>query len=319
VLSAANDALARAGVLVLGENALERLANVDTVLFDKTGTLTGGNPHIESTQIFRGLTLPRAREVAAALERESNHPLARAFANFPTDAVVQALRIEPGRGIEGKIDGMTYRLGRADFAFGLVDDGAIWLGAAGTPLARFVIGHGIRADAATAINQLHELGLDVQLASGDADPAVSNVAAALGIEQFHARQSPEHKLARMRGLQLQGRRVLMIGDGINDAPVLAGADVSIAMGSGSALAQRAADVLLLGEQLRRIPAAILLARKTRRVLRQNLAWALIYNAVAIAIAAMGWIHPGIAALGMAGSSLVVTLNALRLARTSVSS
>jgi Cu2+-exporting ATPase len=161
--------------------------------------------------------------------------------------------------------------------------------------------------------------MDVQLASGDAETTTSEVAATLGIREFSARQSPEHKLARLRALQANGRCVLMVGDGINDAPVLAGADVSMAMGDGSVLAQRAADVLLLGEPLQRVPAAIVLARKTRQVLRQNLVWALAYNVVAVSIAAVGWIHPGFAALGMAGSSLGVTLNSLRLARIRVAS
>ena len=318
-LSAANDALARAGILILGENALERLTQVDTVLFDKTGTLTEGRPEIRSMQTFGDIAGDRAYDIASALEHGSGHPLAGMFASDRVGIAMQAIRIEPGRGLEGNMDGEIFRLGRADFAADRPDDGALWLGKAGVALARFEIRDRVRADAADALAHLRAFGLDVQLLSGDAETAVRDVAGELGIVEFRARQSPEDKLARLRELQQQGRRVLMIGDGINDAPVLAGADLSVAMGHGSALAQRAADVLLLNERLQRLPDAIALARNTQRTLQQNLAWALGYNAIAIGIAAAGWIHPGFAALGMAGSSLGVTLNALRLARTRVAS
>jgi Cu2+-exporting ATPase len=180
-------------------------------------------------------------------------------------------------------------------------------------VARFELADPLRSDGTTTMARLRALGLSLQVASGDAEPAVASVCRELGISEFRGRQSPEDKLATIRALQAQGRRVLMLGDGINDAPVLAGADVSVAMGQGSALAQRSADVLLLGQGLSALPEAIVLARRTRRVIRQNFGWALAYNLVAVGIAASGWIHPGWAALGMAGSSLGVTLNALRLA------
>ena len=155
----------------------------------------------------------------------------------------------------------------------------------------------------------------MHLASGDGTEAVQRLADTLGITQAHARQTPEDKLALVRGLQAQGRIVAMVGDGLNDAPVLAGADVSLAMGEGAPLAQRAADLVLTGATLMRIPAAILLARRTRAIIVQNLGWAMAYNVVALPIAAMGWVTPWLAALGMALSSLIVTVNALRLTRT----
>jgi Cu2+-exporting ATPase len=173
--------------------------------------------------------------------------------------------------------------------------------------------HG-REDAPAALDALRELGLSVHLSSGDAPEAVKRFAEALDITDALARQSPEAKLAYVRRLQAQGRGVAMVGDGINDAPVLAGANVSIAMGEGAALAQRAADLVLTSPSLARIPAAISLARRTGRVVRQNLGWALAYNLLALPLAAMGMVTPWIAALGMTLSSLLVTLNALRLAR-----
>ena len=172
----------------------------------------------------------------------------------------------------------------------------------------------IRADAAEAIAALRALGIEPELSSGDGESAVTALARALDLRAARARQSPQDKLTRVRALQAQGQCVAMLGDGINDAPVLAGADVSFAMAGGAALAHRAADFVIAGESLRRLPQSIALARATRRIIRQNLAWAIGYNLVALPFAAMGWVAPWLAALGMALSSLLVTLNALRLAR-----
>jgi Cu2+-exporting ATPase len=312
-LSAANDALARRGVLVLGADALARLASVDTVLLDKTGTLTCGKPTLMRSEIFDGREQAEVLALAAALERDNRHPLALAFAR-PVILEIHGQRLHPGLGVEGRHAGHCYRLGRADFACARGDDGALWLSEDGRAIARFQLADPLRSDAAPTMARLRALGLSLQVASGDAEPAVRSACAELGISEFHARQSPEDKLATIRTLQARGRRVLMLGDGINDAPVLAGADVSMAMGQGSALAQRSADILLLGNGLSALPEAIALARRTRRVIRQNFGWALTYNLIAVGIAASGWIHPGWAALGMAGSSLGVTVNALRLSR-----
>ena len=173
-----------------------------------------------------------------------------------------------------------------------------------------------RAEAGAALQGLRAQGLRVSLCSGDADAAVVRLAAEVGIDadprHVRARQTPEDKLAYVRERQQAGERVAMVGDGINDAPVLAGADVSLALADGAALAQRAADFVVAGGDLRRIPQAVALARRTRRIVRQNLAWALAYNLLALPLAATGQVTPWIAALGMALSSLLVTLNALRL-------
>jgi Cu2+-exporting ATPase len=220
--------------------------------------------------------------------------------------------------VEGHVDGACWRLGQAAFATGGEDDGALWLGDGHVPVARFTLREVPRADAAAALAALRRQGLTLHLSSGDAAAPVASLAAHLGIDDARARQTPEAKLSRARELQAQGRRVAMVGDGLNDAPVLAGADVSIAIGDGAALAQRAADLVLATPVLGRIPQAIDLARRSRRIIRQNLAWAVGYNLLVLPLAALGLVTPWLAALGMALSSLVVTLNALRLARGAVS-
>ena len=190
---------------------------------------------------------------------------------------VEAVRAIAGRGIEGKIDGRHWRLGQAGFAAAVADDGRIWLGDGERPVACFTLRESERQDARAAIDALRALGLTIHLSSGDGEAAVTRFAGQVGIGHAHARQSPEAKLELVHDLQGQGRRVAMVGDGLNDAPVLAGADVSLAMGEGAALAQRAADLVLTGASLMRIPQAVLVARRTRQVIRQNLAWALGYN------------------------------------------
>ncbi|MFO1473816.1 MAG: HAD-IC family P-type ATPase [Lysobacterales bacterium] len=223
-----------------------------------------------------------------------------------------------GLGIEGVIDGNTFRLGRRDFAAADSGEGAadgLWLGDGATAFARIAMREGEREGAATAVAALRAQGLAVVLCSGDGPDAVQRLARSVGIADARARQSPADKLALARELQARGHVVAMVGDGLNDAPVLAGADVSFAMSDGAALAQRAADFVVASPSLLRIPQAVALARRTRAVVRQNLAWALAYNLIALPLAASGHVSPWIAALGMAASSLLVTLNALRLARS----
>jgi Cu2+-exporting ATPase len=359
--SAAMDALARRGVLVLGGDALERLAGVDTVVLDKTGTLTEGRPVLQRIDVLDAAwSRTEVLAIAAALERDNHHPIAAAFADAQADmpgapratsephvrpaprgdhggdgggdagVALHTLQLVPGRGVAA-VDaaGHAWRLGHAAFATGIegaggagqggaggADDGAVWLGCDGMAVARFVLADRLRDDAGATLARLHALGLRLVLASGDGHEAVAHAAGQLGLGagDVHARLDPDGKLALVRGLQARGRRVVAVGDGINDAPVLAGADVSVALGAGSALAQRSAGLLLLGARLGPLADAIVLARATRAVLRQNLAWAVGYNLVAIAVAASGLVHPGWAALGMAGSSLGVTLNALRVGR-----
>jgi Cu2+-exporting ATPase len=313
-LAAGHGALARMGVLALGPEALQRLARVTRVVFDKTGTLTDGQPVIADVATY-GIDPDTARAWAAALERDSTHPLAQAFATTAAqDVVATQVELHPGQGLAGTIGGRALRIGRAGFAAGGEDDGAVWLGDGARPLARFALREALRADAADAVRRLGMQGIASEVCSGDATEPVAGAAARLGIAEWRARQSPEDKLAHVRALQARGEVVAMVGDGINDAPVLAGADVSLALADGAAVAQRAADLVVAGRRLDTVPRAIDLARRTRRIVRQNLAWALAYNVVALPLAATGQVTPWMAALGMAGSSLLVTLNALRLAR-----
>lgn len=314
-LAVAHGRLASIGVLSVEPDALFALAAADTAVFDKTGTLTRGRPELIACDVFDNLVdADRALRIAAGLQRGSGHVLAQAFAHRDP-AIAEDVRNVPGFGLEGRIGDRRLRLGRAEFAAARADDGALWLGDGSRAFARFVVRDGLRPEAASTVAALKQAGFAIEICSGDSPQTVDAVAAAVHADAATARCTPADKLALLRARQAAGRRVLMIGDGINDAPVLAGADVSIAIGSGAALAHRAADFVLAGDTLTRIPQAIALARRARRVVRQNFAWALAYNLLALPFAACGLVTPWLAALGMAGSSLVVTLNALRIARS----
>lgn len=312
-LAAAHGSLAKLGVLATRPEALDTLAKATDMVFDKTGTLSDARPTLSNVETF-GIDLEQALEIAAALERDSGHPIAAAFASVQSRFSAQQVETIRGQGVTGLVEGQMHRIGQAGFAAGREDDGHIWLGNGKQPLARFALQEAERDDASMALGMLREEGLVLHLASGDSHAAVAGFADRMGIADAHARQSPEDKLELVRGLQSQGRIVAMVGDGLNDAPVLAGADVSLAVGNGAPLAQRAADLVMTGTSLMRIPAAIALARRTQRVIRQNLGWALAYNLLALPLAAAGLVTPWMAALGMAASSLVVTINALRLTR-----
>lgn len=316
VLAAAHGALARCGVLATRPDALDTLARATDLVFDKTGTLSDGRPARIAAEVFGEWDAEAAARVVAALEKDSGHPIATAFADIDVRDQAQAVVARAGLGVEGDVNGRHWRFGRADWAAGCDDDGALWLGDGTHGEARFTLDEKPRDDAATTVAALRARGLRIHLASGDGEDAVHRLADTLGITSTLARQSPEDKLAYVRQLQAEGRIVAMVGDGLNDAPVLAGADVSIAMGEGAPLAQQAADLVATGPSLLRIADAVRIARLSRRLVRQNLLWSAGYNLLAVPLAAAGLVTPWIAALGMAVSSLVVTLNALRLARTS---
>ncbi|WP_459868423.1 heavy metal translocating P-type ATPase [Halomonas shantousis] len=321
-LTASHGQLRRRGVLITRAHAIETLTQATRVIFDKTGTLTSGHMTLRDTRpIEPALTVAHSRALAAALEAHSEHPIARAFREYRVPGVrAQQVTSTPGQGLEGTIDGQRYRLGRPDFA---VDgtppttpgEGQWLLLARGeVPLAWFELADGLREDAAPTVSALQAAGLEVELLSGDSSSAVATLAAALGIDHWTAGASPEDKLARIRALQEAGETVVMVGDGINDVPVLAGADVAIAMNGATDLARTNADAVLMSPRLWRIVEAIKLARMTRQLIRQNLVWALVYNLCALPLAAMGLVPPWAAALGMSISSLIVIANALRLNR-----
>ncbi len=323
-LAAASARLARHGLLIARGRALERLARADRVVLDKTGTLTRGEPRLEEVTVFEARQ-PRERclAIAAALESRSGHPLARAFAHLEPAGMVSEVQCAPGRGVQALVDGVRYRIGRMTYVLeGCAAPGPLAATAAGTTssvvlgdeaglLAVFRLSDTLRADARATLRRLTELGLTVQIASGDHVGAVARVAGELGVAA-RAELSAADKLALVHTLQQLRHRVVMVGDGVNDAPVLAAADVSVAIAAGADLAKVSADVVLLGEGLSPLVVAVETARRTLRVIRQNLTWAVLYNVTAVPLAASGLLEPWMAAIGMSLSSLLVVLNAMRL-------
>ena len=319
-LTTATGRLTRLGLLTTRGHALETLARATDLVFDKTGTLTHGRLSVRRVVPLGGRGTEAVSQIAAALEAGSEHPIARALREAASPSITaQQVRNTPGRGVEGTISGHTYRLGSPRFAAAgetppESDGGESWVALAeeNELIAWFALADTPRADAPAALAALQRLGLRLHLLSGDAEAAVKTTAAQLGITEWHAGALPEDKLAYVKALQQQGRIVAMVGDGINDAPVLAGAQVSIAMGEGADVAQAAADMVMLGSRLGTLAEGVALARKTQQIIRQNLGWALGYNLIAIPAAALGYVTPWIAGIGMSASSLLVVLNALRL-------
>ncbi|MFU8821477.1 MAG: heavy metal translocating P-type ATPase [Gammaproteobacteria bacterium] len=322
-LTAATGFLARRGLLVTRAGAIERLAHVRRVIFDKTGTLTLGQLRITSVEPLGALDADAALGIAAALEAVSEHPIARAFSVAHPAGHASEVRVSPGLGIEGMVNGRRWRLGRPDWSAALGDatppaisgeETAVCLAGEQGVVAIFHLADRLRIGTRQQLERLASLGLDAEVASGDAPEAVAPVVAAAGISHWQAGMTPEDKLALLRRRQASGETVVMVGDGVNDAPVLAGADVSVAMAGGTPLAQTSADMVLLGESLEPLAEGIAHARRALRIVRQNLAWAAAYNMTALPLAATGFIAPWMAAIGMSASSLLVVLNALRLSR-----
>jgi len=344
-LTAATTALVRQGVLVTRGHTLETLARVTDVVFDKTGTLTRGRLCLQQVVPHADQPAARCLQLAAALEQGSRHPVALALlaANAAADGRARlppaTARHLTGQGVEGEVDGLELRLGAADWLTAATGDGAwctapqpaddqqprvggaqvvVHLASRHAWLASFVLQDELRDDAAMAVRALDAAGLRVHLLSGDHLAAVDAVADHLGIANRVARATPASKLEHVQALQRatggQRRCVLMVGDGVNDAPVLAAADVSLAMAGVSDVAGASADGLFLSGRLLALVEALHRSRMTERIIRQNLSWAMVYNSVAIPLAAAGLVSPWLAGLGMAGSSLLVVGNALRLSR-----
>jgi Cu2+-exporting ATPase len=312
---AASGRLMRQGILVKSPTALERLAAVDTVVFDKTGTLTQGRLE---------LAAPRPDDAdlraAAALAGASRHPLARAICRTAGNVAVAAgVEEHPGQGLSRITADGEIRLGSRVFCGVAEDDPSaaqaeLWLSRPGRPAVRFAFDDRLRDDAAATVGALKAAGLNSELLSGDRIPAVQAVAGAAGLPVWKAGLTPEGKVARLIQLQAQGHRVAMIGDGLNDAPALAAADVSISPSTAADVSQTAADIVFQGDRLGTVVEAWRVARVGQRLIRQNIAFAVLYNLCAIPLAIFGQVTPLVAAAAMSSSSIIVTLNALRLAR-----
>ena len=305
--------LFRSGVLVKSGDALERLAEVDAVVFDKTGTLTYGKPRLANRDEIPDETL----NAAASLARISRHPLARAIVAEagPGKAAPDAVETA-GAGVEGTVDGVRARLGRAEWTdadSGAADDAQeTWFRLGDAAPMRFRFEDRLREDARETIGKLEKLGLEVEMLSGDRRAAAAAIAQRLGIKAWRAELRPQDKIARLDVLKENGVKVAMAGDGLNDAPSLAGAHASFSPGTAADASQAAADYVYQGDGLAPIAETIVVARAARRRMIENFAFAALYNVCAVPLAALGHVTPLIAAVAMSGSSIIVTLNALRL-------
>jgi Cu2+-exporting ATPase len=322
-LTAATGTLRQAGVLISRGHVLESLATATHVVFDKTGTLTEGNLQIQDIRPLGGSDTDELLRLSAALEAGSEHPIAQAFTPY-FQVRAEHIRNHLGEGLEGELDGRKMRIGTPLFAAQLAgitpppapDESGLWLLLCDTdrPLGWFRLDDQIRPESAQTIALLNRLGLTTVMLTGDGSSAADDVARRLGISEVQKGMAPEQKLSFLKALSDTGAEVVMIGDGINDIPALAGARTSIAMAGATDLAKTNADAVLIANDLMRLTDAIRLARKTRAIIRENLAWALFYNVLALPLAATGFIAPYMAAIGMSASSLVVVGNALRLSR-----
>jgi len=325
-LTAAAGRLLERGVALTRSSALEVLSRASEVVLDKTGTLTLGRFALVRTQMLGMLDEQACLALARALEAGSRHPIARAFAGAGARAQVTELTNYPGHGIAAIAGGRRVRIGTETFCRALACGAPpaydaqhsaartmVFLADASGWLAVFALEDVLRDDAARLADTLAREGVRLHLVSGDREAVVADIARRLGIARFTGGASPQDKHAYVARLQAEGGVVAMIGDGLNDAPVLARADVSIAMGGGADAAQLQADLVLIGERLDSVLAARAIARRAMQLVRQNFGWAVAYNAVALPLAAIGWIGPWEAAIGMAASSFIVVLNAMRLA------
>ncbi len=336
-VAAAQSALAQRRILLARTIAIETMARVDVLACDKTGTLTTGEPALLRQLVVRESDPEEILAVAAALEMMSTHPYARALI-AAAQSIRKSLpsvvdgRVEPSAGIEGTVGGRRHRLGKLEFALpdrlashrsgiativqkeGLGAASYVLLADEQGSIAVFVFGERLREDAAALADHAADRGIDVVVLSGDRREPVQAVAASLGIERALAHQTPDSKRLWVAGQQRAGRVVAMLGDGMNDAPVIAQADVSLALASGSTLAQARADLIVLSSRLGDVDFAFAIARRAMRIVRQNLAWAFGYNVLIIPLAAFGYVSPAVAAAGMAASSLLVVGNALRAKR-----
>jgi P-type Cu2+ transporter len=308
----ASGSMMRAGILVKDGSAIERLARIDRALLDKTGSLTLGRPAPDPSALEAFSDLERS--IALALASHSRHPLSQSLFEALRTAGVRAAELEevrdvPGRGVDAKWQGRSVSLRRPDSASGM----ATALDIEGEPVRLLTFADRLRPDAPAAVAELGKLGIEASILSGDNAPAVAEVARAVGLFA-QSSAAPEAKLRAVAARQRGGHRVLMVGDGLNDGPALAAADASIAQGTASDVGRQAADLVFLGDSLIALPRAIVAARRTMRVVRQNFALAIGYNVLAVPLAMLGMVTPLVAAVAMSTSSLIVIANSLRLVR-----
>ncbi len=332
-------ALARGGVLVRRLEALQNLATIDTVIFDKTGTLTRDAFEVANIHTRVGTSQAQALQWAATLARHSLHPVSRALWSEARQRALaegslsslesetaQAVSEKAGQGVSGVLTvsgrAVPLRLGSAAYCQAPIYEGAhlqVSLADDAGWIATFELAEEVRPEAPAVAKALKQLGLQLKVLSGDAQSAVAQVASCVGIDDARGACSPQDKLQAVQAWQALGHRVAMVGDGLNDGPVLAGADVSFALGQAVPLAQSKADFVLMGGQLHALVQTLVRSRQTLRIVKQNLVWAALYNAACIPLALLGWLPAWAAGLGMALSSLLVVLNALRLSKDVASS
>lgn len=318
-LTAATAALREKGLLITKGHVIETLNKVTTVAFDKTGTLTTGQMQLAQVCMLQDVTQEFALALAAGLEQHSSHPISQAFKDITPVALENVIQTV-AQGVCGEYQGKQYRIGRPDFVHknppATPDTQSHWLLLASedAAIAWFAISDGVRVQAKKLVRQLHANNLNTLILTGDPTSSGTQLAAKLGIQKCLVGLSPEQKLDEIKQLQQQGEVVMMIGDGINDVPVLVAADLSVAVSEASDLAKTSADSLLTHGNIYQLMHLFYVARKARSIMRQNMLWALGYNLLALPLATMGYVPPWAAAIGMSCSSLVVVLNALRLLR-----
>ena len=323
-LTAGTTHMRRLGLLVLSPQFIETVNRVSHVVFDKTGTLTQGRLQIKKVIPLVNNDAQFYLCIVAALESASAHPIANAFSAVESNKKADRIKVTAGRGVEGVIEGKTYRFGQLDYALPLDSEEITYPGDGlwqllcdqTQPLAWIQLEDALRDNLLPVLKALRENNIEISLLSGDREENVASVARELDISDYVSRALPEEKLNFIQALQTRGKTVMMIGDGINDVPVLAGADVSVAMGNSTQLAKIKSDSVLLNSDLTMLPKLIGLAKRVQNTIKQNITWAVAYNASALPLAALGFIPPYLAAVGMSLSSLVVVVNSLRLTRSS---
>lgn len=322
-ITAATASLTQRGFLATRSHTIEALNSITDVVFDKTGTLTKGEFSLTKTHALSAQSEQALESLAAGLEKASEHPIAKAFHNIAEPTEFSEIEITPNQGVQGKHEKQLYRIGKASFAnFGRTpipqqpQAHGQWVLLANQehPLAWFRVEDLLRPQTQELVAFFKTQHKNCHILSGDASSHVHEVGRELGILNLYGNATPDDKLAYIKSLQTKGSKVLMLGDGLNDAPVLAGADVSITLADSTDLAKVAADGIILGHSLAPLQTVFLLIAKTHRIIRQNLGWAILYNLTALPLAAAGFIPPWASALGMSASSLLVVLNALRLNR-----